>query len=224
MEDAIDQILTGINERLVLRKEKWNRNHGKNKVKVKADASAGDGEGEGGKEKVDPTPTPTFRGQDETVELSLCLNLDPQRPGQALRGSLPLPHGTGKKVNIVVFCSDEDTETIQLAKSSGATIAGGASVIEGIANGSIPISNVDRSLSTPDMMSALSKIARVLGPRGLMPNAKLSTIQPKERLGDAIVAQAAGMVQYRTDKNGNIMAGVGKGSFDKVSINIYCIV
>lgn len=156
-----------------------------------------------------------FRNQDETVELSLCLNLDPQRPGQALRGSLPLPHGTGKKVKVLVFCSDDDTDTVEAAKRAGATVAGGSSVIQSIANGELNV-DFDRSLATPDMMPMLAKIARVLGPRGLMPNAKLNTIQPADKLEDAIVAQSAGMVQYRTDKNGNIMAGIGKGSFDKV--------
>ena len=156
-----------------------------------------------------------YRNQDETVELSLSLNLDPQRPGQALRGSLPLPHGTGKKVKVIVFCSDDDTQTIETAKKAGATVAGGSSIIQSISSGDIAV-DFDRSLATPDMMPLLSKIARILGPRGLMPNAKLGTIQPKDKLEDAIVAQAAGMVQYRTDKNGNVMAGIGKGSFEKV--------
>jgi large subunit ribosomal protein L1 len=87
-------------------------------------------------------------------------------------------------------------------------------------NGTLPV-NFDRSLSTPDMMPSLSKIARVLGPRGLMPNAKLNTIQPPDKMAEAVAAQASGMVQYRTDKNGNVMAGIGKGSFDKVSDLIY---
>lgn len=157
-----------------------------------------------------------YRNQDETVELSLCLNLDPQRPGQALRGSIPLPHGTGKKVNVIVFCSDEDTETIAMAKEAGVNVVGGSSVIESITNGSLPV-NFDRALATPDMMPSLSKVARILGPRGLMPNAKLNTIQPPGKMRDAIIAQTSGMVQYRTDKNGNIMTGIGKGSFSKVS-------
>lgn len=199
IEDAIKEVLGGINERSVKRVEKWNKNKEKREAKgVKDDGP--------------------YRNQDETVELSLCLNVDPQRPGQALRGSLPLPHGTGKKVNVVVFCSDDDEDTIAIAKKSGANVVGGASVIESITNGTLPV-NFDRSLATPDMMPSLSKIARVLGPRGLMPNAKLNTIQPPEKLGDAVVAQTSGMVQYRTDKNGNVMAGIGKGSFEKEKIS-----
>jgi large subunit ribosomal protein L1 len=104
-----------------------------------------------------------------------------------------------------------------MAKDAGANAVGGASIIESIQNGTLPV-NFDRALATPDMMPSLSKIARVLGPRGLMPNAKLNTIQPPDKMRDAIIAQTSGMVQYRTDKNGNVMAGIGKGSFDKVSV------
>ncbi len=133
-------------------------------------------------------------------------------------------------MKVIVFCSDDDTDTIEAAKKAGATVAGGSSVIQSISNGSLAV-DFDRSLATPDMMPLLSKIARVLGPRGLMPNAKLGTIQPADKMEDAIIAQAAGMVQYRTDKNGNIMAGIGKGSFEQVRrrkrnewlfINLWC--
>jgi large subunit ribosomal protein L1 len=153
-----------------------------------------------------------YRNQDETIELALNLNLDPRKPGQAIRGSLSLPHGTGKRTNIIVFTSDDGSDTIQAAKDAGASHAGGQSLIESIQNGDIPVT-FDRALATPDMMPQLSKIARILGPRGLMPNAKLDTIQPAAKIADAVKAQAAGMVQYRTDKNGIVHAGVGKGSF-----------
>mmetsp|Transcript_12562 Transcript_12562/g.15930 ORF Transcript_12562/g.15930 Transcript_12562/m.15930 type:complete len:314 (+) Transcript_12562:19-960(+) len=195
VESAIEQVLEGVEQRKVSRVEKWERNKEKRAEKgIKDDGP--------------------YRNQDETLELSLCLNLDPQRPGQALRGSLPLPHGTGKKVNVLVFCSDDDKETIAAAKDAGATVVGGSSVIQSISSGELAV-NFDRSLATPDMMPSLSKVARILGPRGLMPNAKLGTIQPAENLAEAVTAQASGMVQYRTDKFGNIMAGIGKGSFQK---------
>ncbi len=163
-----------------------------------------------------------YRNQDETIELALNLNLDPRKPGQALRGSLSLPHGTGKKVNVLVFTPDDEEETIAQAKAAGATHAGGASLIESIQNGDIPVPMFDRALATPDMMPSLSKIARILGPRGLMPNAKLGTIQPPDQIAGAVKAQAAGMVQYRTDKVGIIHAGIGKGSFsaEELSDNI----
>lgn len=113
---------------------------------------------------------------------------------------------------MVVFTSDDDTDTIEAAKKAGATTCGGISLIQDIAKGDIVV-DFDRALATPDMMPNLSKIARILGPRGLMPNAKLDTIQPADQIADAVKAQAAGMVQYRTDKNGIVHAGIGKGSF-----------
>ena len=157
-----------------------------------------------------------YRNQDETIELALNLNLDPRKPGQALRGTIPLPHGTGKKASILVFASDAETTTAasQMGGTAAVTVvAGGQDLIQSIANGETPVATFDRAIATPDMMSSLSKVARILGPRGLMPNAKLDTIQPPERIIDAIRQQAAGMVQYRTDKNGIIHAGIGKGSF-----------
>jgi large subunit ribosomal protein L1 len=121
----------------------------------------------------------------------------------------------------VVFTSDDGKDTIQAAKDAGATHAGGASLIESIQNGDIPV-NFDRTIATPDMMPQLSKIARILGPRGLMPNAKLDTIQPAAKIAEAVKAQAAGMLQYRTDKNGIVHVGVGRGSFseEKLGDNI----
>lgn len=153
-----------------------------------------------------------YRNQDETIEMALNLNLDPRKPGQALRGSVPLPHGTGKKVSILVFISDDDTESISKAKAAGAINIGGQSLIESIQSGDLAL-NFDRALATPDMMPSLSKIARLLGPKGLMPNAKVNAIHPSDKIAEAVKAQAAGMVQYRTDKNGIIHAGIGKGSF-----------
>jgi len=191
--EAVSSILELAGERKTKRQQKWDKNTEKRSVKgIKEDGP--------------------YRNQDETIELALNLNLDPRKPGQAIRGSLSLPHGTGKQTNIIVFTSDEGSDTIQAAKEAGASHAGGQSLIDSIQNGDLPVT-FDRALATPDMMPQLSKIARILGPRGLMPNAKLDTIQPAAKIADAVKAQAAGMVQYRTDKNGIVHAGVGKGSF-----------
>lgn len=200
--DAIPKVLVGIEERKVQRQEKWEKNKDKRAAKGFKD----DG---------------PYRNQDETVEISLNLNLDPRKPGQALRGSIPLPHGTGKKVNVVVFTSDDDADTIAAAKKAGASVVGGLSIIESIKDGTLAV-DFDRALATPEMMPSLSQIARVLGPRGLMPNAKVNTIQPADKITDAVKAQAAGMVQYRTDKLGTVQAGIGKGSFteEQLSDNI----
>jgi large subunit ribosomal protein L1 len=153
-----------------------------------------------------------YRNQDETVELALNLNLDPRKPGQALRGALSLPHGNGKKVSCVVFTRDKDA--IKAALEAGAAHAGGDELVEDISNGTIPL-DFDCALATPDMQSTLAqKLARTLGPRGLMPNAKVGTLVPSAgKLVDALKDQLAGQVQYRTDKTGIIHLGVGKGSF-----------
>jgi large subunit ribosomal protein L1 len=193
ISEAIVSVLDGIEERKITREKRWQRG---------ADKRAVNGIKENG----------PYRNQDETIELALNLNLDPRKPGQALRGSIPLPHGTGKKVSIVVFISDNDTETIAKVKAAGASHIGGQSLIESIQNGDLAL-NFDRALATPEMMPSLSKIARVLGPRGLMPNAKLNAIHSPDKIIDAVKAEAAGMVQFRTDKNGIIHAGIGKGSF-----------
>ena len=165
-----------------------------------------------------------YRNQDETIELALNLNLDPRKPGQALRGSCSLPHGTGKTVSVVVFTNDAE-----LAKSlqeqggggdnatKGQVVAGGDELIADLASGVVPLT-FDRALATPDMMSSLSSIARLLGPRGLMPNAKVGTIAPPAQLPDVLRQQQAGQIQYRTDKSGIVHAGVAKGSFTKEQI------
>jgi large subunit ribosomal protein L1 len=196
--DALKLMKEQVEERKEKRAAKWEKNTDKRAAKG----------------KVDDGP---FRNQDETVELALNLNLDPRKPGQALRGSLSLPHGTGKKVNVAVFISDDqdDDATIASIKSAGASHVGGASLIEDITNGTIPVTAFDRALATPDMMPFLSKVARLLGPRGLMPNAKVGTILPPDEIVDGVKAQADGIVQYRTDKNGIVHAGVGKGSFSE---------
>ena len=166
-----------------------------------------------------------YRNQDETIELALNLNLDPRKPGQALRGSCSLPHGTGKTVSVVVFTNDDalaqsiaeaggDTTT---TTSKGTVVAGGDDLISDLASGTVPLT-FDRALATPDMMPSLAPIARLLGPRGLMPNAKVGTIVPPAQLREVLREQQAGQIQYRTDKAGIVHAGVAKGSFAKDQI------
>ena len=196
--DALTLVLSGVHERLSHRAARWERNRPRRIAQLSSEVV----------EKEGP-----FRNQDETIELALNLNLDPRKPGQSLRGSLPLPHGTGKKVKIIVFTSDPDLA--QQATNAGATAAGGQELIQSIIEGTTPIASFDRSLATPDMMSPLSKVARLLGPRGLMPNAKLNTIRPPESILEAVGEQTVGLVQFRTEKNGIIHAPLGKGSFTR---------
>ncbi len=152
-----------------------------------------------------------YRRMDETVELALQLNLDPRKPGQSLRGSLSLPHGNGKKFAVAVFT--DNAKLAEEALERGAVAAGGSSLIESIQNGSTPVTSFQRTLASPEMMSQLSPVARLLGPRGLMPNPKLNTIIPHDEMIDALDRQMSGVSNYRTDKEGIVRLGIGKGSF-----------
>lgn len=165
-----------------------------------------------------------YRNQDETIEIALNLNVDPRKPGQSLRGTLSLPHGSGKAVRCVVFTAS--ASAAEEALRAGAVAAGGDDLVTDISDGTLPPMSFDRSLASPEMMSRLSKVARLLGPRGLMPNAKLGTIVPADKLSSAVEEQMTGSVQYRTDKCGTVHAGIGRGSFglQKLSENIRAFV
>jgi large subunit ribosomal protein L1 len=152
---------------------------------------------------------------DETIELSLNLNLDPRKPGQALRGSLSLPHGTGKIVRTIVFTNDADLQ--EAAMKQGALHAGGDSLIEQVLQGEVSVDSFDRAVASSDMMPTLSKkVARLLGPRGLMPNAKVGTLVAPDELLTALETQLTGKeLQFRTEKEGIVHLPVGKGSFSR---------
>jgi large subunit ribosomal protein L1 len=152
---------------------------------------------------------------DETIELALNLNLDPKKPGQSIRGSLSLPHGTGRKgIQCIVFTKDE--ELIQKALDMGATHAGGESLVDQIVDGQIPLDNVQFAFATTDMSSILTKkAARILGPRKIMPNVKVGTLlDKKELLVQALETTLAGKdIEFRTEKEGIVHVPVGKASF-----------
>jgi large subunit ribosomal protein L1 len=160
-------------------------------------------------------PARVLNHPDETIELVINLNLDPRKPGQALRGSVTLPHGTGKKgMNCVVFTNDE--EAIAQALAAGAAHAGGESLVDDILAGTVSVDSIQAALATPDIMPLLTKkAARLLGPRGLMPNPKVGTLLPTiPELLAALDTQLAGKeVSYRTEKEGIIHVPVGKDSF-----------
>ncbi len=144
---------------------------------------------------------------DETVELHFSLNINAKSSDQAVRGTAILPHGTGKKVRIVVVCKGEN---VQKAEDAGAQLVGGTEVIEKIANGFL---DFDCLIATPDMMRDLSKLGKVLGPRGLMPSPKAGTVtQDIERVVNEV---KAGRVEFKSDKQGDIHVGIGKRSFSK---------
>jgi large subunit ribosomal protein L1 len=152
---------------------------------------------------------------DETIELALNLNLDPKKPGQSIRGSLSLPHGTGRKgIQCLVFSNDEDLAEKALAM--GATHAGGESLVDKVVDGEIPLDNVQAAFATTDMSSILTKrAARILGPRKLMPNVKVGTLlDKKEALLLALETTLAGKdIEFRTEKEGILHVPVGKSSF-----------
>ncbi len=155
---------------------------------------------------------------DPTAEIHFTLGVDPRHADQQVRSTVSLPHGTGKKVNIVVFCPDEDKKK---ALDAGAIEAGETELIEKISKG---WTDFDVAVATPDMMRGLAKIARVLGPKGLMPNPKAGTITPD--FEKAIKELAAGRLEYRNDKNGIIHTVFGKLSFgaDKLSDNLSAMI
>ncbi|RUM74902.1 MAG: 50S ribosomal protein L1 [Sulfurovum sp.] len=147
---------------------------------------------------------------DETVEVALNLNVDPRHADQMVRGSVVLPHGTGKKVRVAVFAKDAKADE---AKAAGADIVGSTDLIEQIQAGNI---DFDTVIATPDMMGVLGKVARILGPKGLMPNPKTGTVTMD--VAKAVENAKGGQVNFRVDKKGNIHAGIGKVSFDEQKI------
>lgn len=146
----------------------------------------------------------TSKKFDETLEIAIRLGIDVTKADQNIRGMLSLPNGTGKSVRVAVFTENAQDE----AKAAGADVIGGQDLIDSVAAGNI---NFDRVIATPDMMPKMSKIARVLGPKGLMPNPKLGTVT--NNVADAVKTAKAGQIEYRAEKKGIIHAGIGKMSF-----------
>jgi large subunit ribosomal protein L1 len=143
----------------------------------------------------------------QTLELAVNLGVDPKHSDQQVRGVVAMPAGTGKSVRVAVICK-EDKEAV--AKAAGADMVGADQIIEEIKSGRI---NFDVCIATPDMMGAIGQVARVLGPKGLMPNPKLGTVTAD--VATAVQNAKSGQVEFRVEKAGIIHVGVGKLSFSK---------
>ena len=156
-------------------------------------------------EGIDLSKDSSFVKFDETFDVAFRLGVDPRHADQMIRGAIVMPAGTGKKVNVVVITSGEN---IGKAEAAGADLVGGDDIIQKIQGGWMEF---DRVIATPDMMGKIGRIARILGPRGLMPNPKLGTVTTD--VEKAVKEQKAGKVEYRTEKTGIIHVPFGKKSF-----------
>ena len=143
----------------------------------------------------------------ESIDVSLNLNMDKSKTDQTLRTTVDLPHGNGKKIDIAVICSNDKIED---AKASGASKVGSDDLVESINNGKI---DFDILVCTPDMMSKVGKLGKVLGPKGLMPNPKFGTVSPDVK--KAVEDIKKGKVEIRCDKDGNLSLSIGRANFDE---------
>ena len=146
----------------------------------------------------------------ETIEISLNLGVDPRHADQMVRGTVNLPNGSGKQIKVAVFAIDKNAED---AKNEGADVIGSDDLVKKIQDGFL---DFDRVIASPDMMGLVSKVAKILGPKGLMPNPKMGTVTPN--IGEAVKLAKSGQVQFKTEKNGIVQAGIAKSNFDAKSI------
>jgi large subunit ribosomal protein L1 len=147
---------------------------------------------------------------DETVEVAMNLGVDPRHADQMVRGTVTLPHGTGKTVRVAVFARGPKADE---ARAAGAEIVGAEDLMETIQGGTIEF---DRCIATPDMMPVVGRLGKILGPRNLMPNPKVGTVTMD--VAEAVKAAKGGQVQFRVEKAGVVHAGIGKASFDDASL------
>ena len=156
----------------------------------------------------------TFVKFDETLDISINLNIDASKTEQNIKGVTNLPNGTGKKVRVAVITSDDN---VTEAKESGADLYGGQEFIDNISSNKI---DFDILIATPDIMPKLGKVAKILGPKGLMPNPKLGTVT--KEIKNAVTSAKSGQVKFKNDKSGIVHAGIGKISFsdDKILENL----
>lgn len=144
---------------------------------------------------------------DETVEVAFRLGIDPRKADQMVRGTVSLPNGTGKSVRVAVFATGPKATE---AKEAGADVVGGEELVEEVLKGN---TDFEATVATPDMMAAVGKAGRVLGPRGLMPNPKTGSVTAD--IAKAVSDIKGGRIEYRVDRTGNLHAIIGKSSFSE---------
>ncbi|HRT06389.1 MAG TPA: 50S ribosomal protein L1 [Kiritimatiellia bacterium] len=166
---------------------------------------------EGALKLLKDNPTTKF---DATAEIAFRLGVDPTKSDQAVRGTVTLPHGTGKTVRVLVFANGPAADA---ARAAGADVVGYEDVIAKVAGG---FTDFDVAVATPDAMKEVRKLGKVLGPRGLMPNPKTGTVS--DDTAAAVKACKAGRVEYRMDRNGNVMVPFGKMSFEIDALRANC--
>ncbi|MEQ8666636.1 MAG: 50S ribosomal protein L1 [Rhodospirillales bacterium] len=147
---------------------------------------------------------------DETIEVAVNLGVDPRHADQMVRGTVSLPHGTGKSLRIAVFAKGDKAAE---AEAAGADVVGAEDLMERMQGGDL---NFDRCIATPDMMAVVGRLGKILGPKGLMPNPKLGTVTMDVK--GAVEAAKAGQIEFRVEKAGIVHAGVGKASFSEQAI------
>ena len=166
---------------------------------------------EGALKFLKDNPTTKF---DATAEIAFRLGVDPTKSDQAVRGTVTLPNGTGKTVRVLVFANGPAADA---ARAAGADLVGYEDMIAKVAGG---FTEFDVAVATPDAMKEVRKLGKVLGPRGLMPNPKTGTVS--DDTAAAVKACKAGRVEYRMDRNGNVMVPFGKLSFDVDALRANC--
>lgn len=144
---------------------------------------------------------------DESIDIAVRLGVDPKQSDQQVRGAVALPHGLGKSVRVLVFAKGPKEAE---AKAAGADFVGADDIVEKIQGGWL---DFDKALATPDMMATVSKVAKILGPRGLMPNPKVGTVTMN--VGAAVEAEKKGKLDFRVDKDGTVHATIGRKSMGK---------
>lgn len=155
---------------------------------------------------IDLVKEAAFASFDESIEIAIRLGVDPRKSDQQVRGSVALPHGTGKQVRVLVFAKGEKEVE---AREAGADYIGGEDMVEKIKGGWLEF---DKAVATPDMMGQVGKLGKVLGPRGMMPNPKVGTVTFD--VANAVKEIKAGRVEFRAEKAGVVQAAVGRRSFD----------